>query len=70
MRFRLGSVRAKLTVLVALSVGGMTFPVAHTAELLDWAYGGPVPPGLEDLARFVTDVPTPPKRQLEDFLHP
>ena len=49
--------------------GGMSIPIAHTVELLDWAYGGPVPLGLEGLAKFVTDVPTPPKRFLEDFLH-
>jgi glycolate dehydrogenase iron-sulfur subunit len=34
-------------------------PIVHTVELLDWAYGGPVPRGLEHLARFVTDVPEP-----------
>jgi glycolate oxidase iron-sulfur subunit len=49
--------------------GGMSFPIAHTVELLDWAYGGPVPPGLEGLAKFITDVPTPPKRAVEDFIH-
>jgi glycolate oxidase iron-sulfur subunit len=37
-------------------------PVAHTVELLDWAYGGPVPRGLEDLARHVHDVPGPATR--------
>ena len=31
--------------------------VEHTVELLDWAYGGPVPRGLEALARHVQDVP-------------
>ena len=36
---------------------GTRVPVAHTIELLDWAYGGPVPPGLEGLRSFVTDVP-------------
>ena len=30
--------------------GGMDIPIAHTVELLDWAYGGPVPRGLEALA--------------------
>jgi glycolate oxidase iron-sulfur subunit len=49
--------------------GGMSVPIAHTVELLDWAYGGPVPPGLEGLSKFVTDVPSPPKRLLEDFIH-
>ena len=34
-------------------------PVVHTVELLDWAYGGPVPPGLEALQRFSTPVPQP-----------
>jgi glycolate oxidase iron-sulfur subunit len=37
--------------------GGMAVPIAHTVELLDWAYGGPVPRGLETLARHVHDVP-------------
>jgi glycolate oxidase iron-sulfur subunit len=52
--------------------GGMDMPIAHTVELLDWAYGGPVPLGLEGHAKFVTDVPgvmTPPKRAIEDYLH-
>ena len=37
--------------------GGMGIPIAHTIELLDWAYGGPVPRGLEALSRHVHDVP-------------
>jgi glycolate oxidase iron-sulfur subunit len=37
----------------------LDIPIAHTVELLDWAYGGPVPRGLEDLARHVHDVPEP-----------
>ncbi len=36
---------------------GTDTPIAHTVELIDWAYGGPVPRGLEGLARLVTDVP-------------
>jgi glycolate oxidase iron-sulfur subunit len=36
---------------------GMDIPVAHTVELLDWAYGGPLPRGLEALAAHVQDVP-------------
>jgi glycolate oxidase iron-sulfur subunit len=36
---------------------GMDIPIAHTVELLDWAYGGPMPRGLENLARHVQDVP-------------
>ncbi|MEL6373678.1 MAG: heterodisulfide reductase-related iron-sulfur binding cluster [Pseudomonadota bacterium] len=34
-------------------------PAVHTVELLDWAYGGPVPRGLEALAKLVSDVPEP-----------
>ena len=37
--------------------GGMGIPIAHTIELLDWAYGGPVPRGLEALSKHVHDVP-------------
>jgi glycolate oxidase iron-sulfur subunit len=47
--------------------GGMSVPVVHTIELLDWAYGGPVPQGLDSMAGFVTDVPKP-KRVAEDFI--
>jgi glycolate oxidase iron-sulfur subunit len=46
---------------------GMDKPVVHTIELLDWAYGGPVPRGLEHLARFVTDVPQP-RHEVEEFI--
>jgi glycolate oxidase iron-sulfur subunit len=46
---------------------GLDIPVAHTVELLDWAYGGPVPPGLDHLAKFVADVPKP-RRHVEDFI--
>jgi glycolate oxidase iron-sulfur subunit len=42
-------------------------PVVHTVELLDWAHGGPVPPGLEQLAKYSTDVPQP-KRSVEDYI--
>ena len=42
-------------------------PVVHTVELLDWAYGGPVPPGLEQLKKYSTDVPEP-KRVVEDYI--
>ncbi len=41
-------------VVAAGNIGCMTqlgtavdVPVVHTIELLDWAHGGPVPPGLE-----------------------
>ena len=48
---------------------GMDIPVAHTIELLDWAYGGPVPRGLEALAKFVSDVPEPAQsRSPLDFI--
>lgn len=43
-------------------------PIVHTVELLDWAYGGPVPRGLESLAKYVSDVPKP-KRQVGDYIH-
>jgi glycolate dehydrogenase iron-sulfur subunit len=36
---------------------GMDIPIAHTVELLDWAYGGPMPRGLDSLASHVQDVP-------------
>jgi glycolate oxidase iron-sulfur subunit len=36
---------------------GVDIPIAHTVELLDWAYGGPMPRGFEKLARHVQDVP-------------
>ena len=35
------------------SASGMDIPIAHTVELLDWAYGGPMPRGLEALAKHV-----------------
>lgn len=47
--------------------GGMSIPIVHTVELLDWAYGGPVPRGLETLEPFVTDVPKP-QRVAEDYI--
>ncbi len=40
----------------------LNVPVAHTVELLDWAYGGPVPRGLEGLAHHVHNVPEPETR--------
>ena len=47
--------------------GSLDVPVVHTVELLDWAYGGPVPRGLEPLVRFVIDVPEP-RRRVEDYI--
>jgi glycolate oxidase iron-sulfur subunit len=29
---------------------GASVPIVHTVQLLDWATGGPCPPGLEALA--------------------
>ena len=46
---------------------GMDVPIVHTVELLDWAYGGPIPHGLEHLDRFVSDVPQP-RRKAEDYI--
>jgi glycolate oxidase iron-sulfur subunit len=44
-------------------------PVVHTVELLDWAYGGPPPSGLEHLAKYSTAVPQPPaRRKAEDYI--
>jgi glycolate oxidase iron-sulfur subunit len=45
----------------------LEFPVVHTIELLDWAYGGPVPLGLETLEKYSTKVPQP-KRSVEDYI--
>jgi glycolate oxidase iron-sulfur subunit len=47
----------------------MDVPIVHTVELLDWAYGGPVPPGLERFKDRVNDVPEPePKRTVQDYI--
>ena len=46
---------------------GTSIPMAHTVELLDWAHGGPVPPGLERFADFANDVPQP-TREVADFI--
>jgi glycolate oxidase iron-sulfur subunit len=46
---------------------GATMPIVHTIELLDWAYGGPVPEGLERFHSFVTDVPQP-ARTVDDYV--
>jgi glycolate oxidase iron-sulfur subunit len=50
---------------------GTETPVVHTVELLDWAYGGPMPRGLEAFKEFVRDVPGPNPEALrkpEDFV--
>ncbi len=72
---KLGNIRSVRPDLVAAgNIGcitqlesGSDIPVAHTVELLDWAYGGPVPRGLEHLSQFVTDVPKP-KLTANDFI--
>jgi glycolate oxidase iron-sulfur subunit len=46
---------------------GLDTPVVHTVELLDWAYGGPLPPGLEGLEQYSTKVPQPP-RSVDDYI--
>lgn len=46
---------------------GLETPIVHTVELLDWAYGGPVPRGLEHLKGYVTDVPKP-RRMVTDYI--
>ena len=48
--------------------GALDVPVVHTIELLDWAYGGPVPSGLEALAKFSTAVPQPKHRKVDDYI--
>lgn len=46
---------------IAQIANGVDIPVVHTVELLDWAFGGPIPRGLEAYADFSTAVPVPPK---------
>jgi glycolate oxidase iron-sulfur subunit len=67
--------RVKPDVVAAGNIGCITqlsgrldVPIVHTVELLDWAYGGPVPHGLEPLARFMSNVPEP-KRRVDDYIH-
>jgi glycolate oxidase iron-sulfur subunit len=47
---------------IAQLATALEVPIAHTVELVDWAYGGPVPRGLESLARHVHEVPEPSVR--------
>jgi glycolate oxidase iron-sulfur subunit len=47
---------------------GTDIPIVHTVELLDWAYGGPVPRGLEAFKGFVSNVPAPPRRTAADYI--
>jgi len=37
--------------------GGTGIPVVHTAELLDWATGGPQPPALAQAGNGMAGVP-------------
>jgi len=53
---------------IAQIARGVDVPVVHTVELLDWAYGGPVPPGLEALEGYATAVPEPARRAAEDYI--
>lgn len=53
---------------IAQIARGVPYPVVHTVELLDWAFGGPVPAGLEGLVSYVTDVPAPAQRRMEDYI--
>ena len=57
---------AKVDVVAAGNIGcitqiarGTRTPIVHTVELLDWAYGGPIPRGLEHLKERVSQVPEP-----------
>jgi len=43
----------------------LAYPVVHLVELIDWAYGGPAPDGLEPLSAFMWDVPRPPQPEDE-----
>ena len=56
--------RAKPEVVSSGNIGCMTqlapaldAPIVHTIELLDWAYGGPCPRGLERFEGRMSDVP-------------
>ncbi len=53
---------------IAQIARGVPYPVVHTVELMDWAYGGPVPEGLEAFAEYATDVPEPAQRRMEDYI--
>jgi glycolate oxidase iron-sulfur subunit len=66
--------RVKPDIVAAGNIGciaqiehGTDIPIVHTVELLDWAYGGPVPRGLEAFRGFVSDVPQS-KRMPADYI--
>jgi glycolate oxidase iron-sulfur subunit len=45
---------------------GTAIPIVHTAALLDWATGGPVPKGLEELAKPRAAERAPPMPEAAD----
>lgn len=45
----------------------LSIPVVHTVELLEWAYGGVVPRGLQKFDTLVTDIPKP-RRAVAEFI--
>jgi glycolate oxidase iron-sulfur subunit len=53
---------------IAQIARGVSIPVVHTVELMDWAFGGPVPRGMEALEAFSTTVPEPAQRRVEDYI--
>jgi glycolate oxidase iron-sulfur subunit len=73
-RRKLDNIRlAKADLVAAGNIGcigqlaaGAEVPIVHTIELLDWAYGGPAPRGLEKLKDRVKDVPV--ARTIEAYL--
>ncbi len=42
----------------------LEMPIVHTVELLDWAYGGPCPAGLDHFATRMSDVPLAARRSM------
>ena len=54
---------------IAQIARGVDVPVVHTVELLDWAYGGPVPHDLAGLEQYSTPVPQP-RRAVDDYISP
>jgi glycolate oxidase iron-sulfur subunit len=54
---------------IAQLARGVDVPVVHTIELLDWAYGGPVPHDLGGLEQYSTAVPQP-RRVVDDYIIP
>ncbi len=44
---------------IAQLSSAVDIPVIHTIELLDWAYGGPVPVGLAGIESYGSEIPGP-----------